>query len=247
MSFDTIDADAVFAGLQFPDSTETPEVKAPAQVGTPELETKTDDTSTPPASAAGSPKEPVQTKPPESDVRIPKARLDHEIAQRKAVAAQLEQANKELEQLRKSTKGDKTPDPLDLDAADDLETKIQGLEKWKADMEWNTQVSTARTELDATVAAIMKEHPEVKSNILYAAVIQNPKVDLWNVAEQYTGFIGEIRADERSKAGITGNTQRPAAIPRPASSSSPTQGSALGEKGPQTMEEARARTLALLG
>lgn len=245
--FDTVDTDAVFAKLQTTEPTETPAVQ-PSEPATVQVQSTepTGETSTPPAQQATPAQEPVQKS--QEDVRIPKARLDHEIAQRKQVQADLVKAQKELEQLRKSTSADKDLDFLGLNEANDLEKKIQGLEAWKQELEWNQQVTSARSELDTAVQSIQKEYPKVPDKVLYSAVIQNPNVDLWAVAEEYNTWVQGIRAEALSEAGITQNTPaRPAAVPRPNGTSTPMQSSAQNQGTPSTMEEAAARTLALFG
>lgn len=241
MGFEDLDTEAVFAKLQMPETDGVPEAQPVQEPSTVSESVQTQSDATPP-------KETSQA-PTKEDVRIPKARLDHEIAQRKSVQNELAKAQAELDSLRKSAQGttDRNQLARDMGEADDLEAKITKLESWRQELEWNTQVQESRKELDATVGSIKKEFPDVPDKVLYSAVIQNPKVDLWHVAEQYDKWEQEVVA--RRGGQQTNTPARPAPVPRPMGTSTPQAGhpSTSGQNAPTSMAEAMERTLALFG
>lgn len=237
--FDMVDTDAIFAGLQ----NDSNQIEAPVAATPVSPESKpTESTSTTDAKPS------VQTE----DVRIPKARLDSEIGKRKAIEAQLAKASQELEALRKSGGSSQQNRSEDLDdlfgdsKSSELHSKIAQLENWKSELDWQNQVSATRKELDNQVSEIRKEHPSVPDKVLYTAVIQNPEVDLWVVAENYGKWVSEIEAKAIERHTAAGGLARPTAVARPHTIGSP-QVSTVGTTAPQTMEEAAERTLAMFG
>lgn len=171
------------------------------------------------------------------DTRIPKARLDAQIAKTRqaeqAIAErdrQLEETRREIESLKRA---EKKLDPQEVNSEgqtkDDIGDRIARLEAWEKKTAWDNQVATARQEMDSTIDAVLLEYPDVERNDLYGAILANQEADLWAVAQRIDERDRKVAARALERAGHQGQPsqtsvptkERPAPIPRPQTSPTP--------------------------
>jgi len=105
------------------------------------------------------------------------------------------------------------------------------------------EVHKAELDLKQEIIEAAKVYPSVPEEILLQAVIQNPDVQVMDIAEQYNTFVSGIEQQAIANYQEEGGSLR--APPRP-SSSGQTRGEFKDVKKPRTMEEARHAALKYL-
>lgn len=114
-----------------------------------------------------------------------------------------------------------------------LEQKIYELEVHKETLNLQNEIKT-----------VQEVYPDVPEEVLLQAVIQDPDLNVMDVAERYNTFISDV--EERAIARYASeHTAPPAAPPRPSSAGQATS-SFQGAKKPRTLDEAKKATLAYL-
>lgn len=106
------------------------------------------------------------------------------------------------------------------------------------------EVDKAQMELTREIQLAQQKYPNVSSELLLNAVIENPDTNIMAVAEQYNTFVMSVReqaiADYLSQSGQKAPVKTASAPPRinPAGGSLVGK-SVTGERSPKTMDEAR--------
>lgn len=93
------------------------------------------------------------------------------------------------------------------------------------------EVFQAKQQLEQELAIAAQKYPEVPKDVLLTAVVQNPSVDIMDIAERYNTFVSAVREDAiaqytRANGGIKPAPQAP---PRVGSASVARQNVGFGE------------------
>jgi hypothetical protein len=104
------------------------------------------------------------------------------------------------------------------------------------------EVQKAEYDIQREIKQSQKHYPNVPEEILLQAVIQNPEVEILDIAEQYNTFVSGI---EQQAVASYQQEHKLAAPPRP-SSSGQTRGEFRDVKKPRTLDDARLATLQYL-
>jgi len=109
------------------------------------------------------------------------------------------------------------------------------------------EVAKAQTELKKELGNAMERYPHVNEQILLHAVVQDPSVDVMEVAERYNTFVATIEEgaiDRHSKASATKASAPPRV--KGVSSDGHLPGSSGDRQKPKTMREAKQAALSFL-
>lgn len=164
---------------------------------------------------------------------------------------QLQQKNSKLEKELSELRSQLTQkNDVKVDERSELDKYLDSLTDNSADKKYDDlnsrlasfEMKNAQAELDAEISEITKKYPDVPKSILLQAVIQNPDIDLFHIANEYSQFIHSIEEKALSKHKVSTSTQH-SAPPRPKSVTS--TGNSVGQNisRPRTMAEARAAAL----
>lgn len=124
---------------------------------------------------------------------------------------------------------------------DERDLKLQRLEKVAYDFE----VFQAKQALEQDIAVAQSKYPDVPPDILLAAVVQNPEIDVVDLAERYNTFVSAVREDAIAKYTSQGGQvvvpNTPAAPPRVGSAPATRNTVGFGETpNPRNLQEAKS-------
>lgn len=126
---------------------------------------------------------------------------------------------------------------------DERDLKLQRLEKVAYDFE----VFQAKQSLEQELAVANSKYPDVPNDILLAAVVQNPEIDVVDLAERYNTFVSAVREDAIAKyttqsgQSVVPQNNTPAAPPRVGSAPATRNTTGFGESpSPRNLQEAKS-------
>lgn len=131
---------------------------------------------------------------------------------------------------------------------DERDLKLQRLEKVAYDFE----VFQAKQALEQDIAVAQSKYPDVPADVLLAAVVQNPEIDVVDLAERYNTFVSAVREDAiakyTSQSGQTAHVSTtPAAPPRVGSAPATRNTVGFGDMpSPKNLQEAKTSLMDFL-
>tara|TARA_R100000808_G_scaffold5362_3_gene16408 strand:- start:4844 stop:5662 length:819 start_codon:yes stop_codon:yes gene_type:complete len=193
--------------LSAPESEEPSGVEDPVTSEEQPVEASAEATEEEGAVEASETEEASQVDEEESGHKVPYERFKTINSQRKSAIEERDSLRSQIEELQRQLSTKKSPEPKASDSAEESsddgwldellgddgvespkDNRIQSIEERLA----NFELAQAQVDLKKEVGAARSDFPEVPEELLLQAVIQDPAVNIREVAEHYAAFVASI-------------------------------------------------------